>query len=76
MARRADAFVELKDELWIIEVSKDPGLRALGQLQTYRLLWTRDPVILKPEKLILVCETIEKNLLDAASSHGLQIIII
>jgi len=76
LARRADAIAELENELWIIEVADDPGLRSIGQLFTYRILWIRDPVIPKPEKLILVSERIEPNLLDGASSYGIQIYII
>ena len=76
LARRADAVAELEKEVWIIEVSDDPGLRALGQLFTYRVLWMRDPPITKPERLILVCEMIEPNLLDSASSYGIQIYVI
>ena len=76
LARRADAIAELENEVWIIEVADDPGLRSIGQLQTYRILWMRDPLIIKPERLILVCETIEPNLLDASSSYGIQIYII
>lgn len=76
LARRADAVCELENEVWIIEVADDPGLRSIGQLQTYRVLWIRDPVIQKPEKCVLVAETIEQNLLDAASSYGIQMYII
>lgn len=75
-ARRTDAITELDNEVWIIEVADDPGLRSIGQLLAYRVLWIRDPVILKPEKLVLVAETIEENLLDAASSYGIQIYLI
>jgi len=76
MARRADAIVELEKEVWIIEVSDDPGLRAVGQIMSYLVLWIRDPVIIKPEQMILVCSTIEPNLLDAASCCGIRIYII
>lgn len=75
-ARRADALVELRDQIWIIEVADDPGLRSIGQLLSYRVLWIRDPPIQKPEKLVLVGERIETNLLDAASSYGIQIYLI
>lgn len=74
--KRADAIAEVEEECWIIEVSADPGLRSLGQLQTYQILWLRDPRIFKPEKLVLVCETIEKDLLDAASTYGIQIYVV
>jgi len=66
LAKRADALGELENEIWIIEVTADPGLRAIGQLQSYRALWLRDPKIIKPERLVLVSETIEPDLLDVA----------
>ena len=75
-ARRTDAITELDNEVWLIEVADDPGLRSIGQLLASRVLWIRDPVIAKPEKLVLVAETIEENLLDAASSYGIQIYLI
>lgn len=75
-ARRTDAITELENEIWLIEVADDPGLRSIGQLLAYRVLWIRDPVIAKPEKLVLVAETIEENLLDAASSYGINIYLI
>ena len=75
-ARRTDAITELANEVWLIEVADDPGLRSIGQLLAYRVLWIRDPVIQKPEKLVLVAETIEENLLDAASSYGILIFLI
>lgn len=76
LVKRADAIAELDDEVWIIEVSADPGLRAIGQLQSYRVLWFRDPKILKPERLLLVSETIEEDLLDVASTYGIQCYIL
>lgn len=76
LVKRADAIAELEDEVWIIEVSSDPGLRAIGQLQSYRVLWIRDPKILKPEKLILIAATIESDLLDVATTYGMQCYVI
>ena len=54
LSKRADAIAELDAEVWIIEVAENPGLRAVGQLNTYRALWMEDPKIMKPEKPILV----------------------
>lgn len=75
-AKRADAIAELDDQVWIIEVADDPGLRAIGQLQVYRTAWLRDPVIEKPERLILISETIDPDLLDAASMHGIDVYLL
>lgn len=76
LSKRADAIAELEKEVWIIEVAANPGLRSLGQLQTYRALWIRDPKIYKIERLVLVCERIENDLLDACSMAGLLIYVI
>jgi hypothetical protein len=71
LVKRADAIVELDDELWIIEVSADPGLRAIGQLISYGTLWKRDPKIAKTLRLVLVARTIEEDLLDVAAEYGM-----
>lgn len=76
LSRRADAIAELENEVWIIEVASRPGLRAIGQLQTYRALWIRDIKILKPEKAVLVCEILEEDFADAASMYGIMIFVI
>jgi hypothetical protein len=75
-AKRADAIAELDNEVWIIEVAPDPGLRILGQLIAYQALWLRDPKINKLEKMILVSEVPNEDLFDAASMHGVLIFII
>jgi len=75
-SKRADAMAELENEVWIIEVAKEPGLRALGQLQVYRALWLRDPKIMKIERPILVADTINKDLLDAAGMYGVLTFIV
>lgn len=72
-AKRADAIAELDKEVWIIEVTNDAGLRTLGQVQTYRVLWLRDPVIAKPEKVVIVCGTISPDFLDAATMYGVLV---
>lgn len=75
-SKRADAIAELKDQVWIIEVAKEPGLRAIGQVQVYHALWLRDPKIMKPEKIVLVADTINNDLLDAAGMYGVQTFIV
>ncbi|MBA7495671.1 hypothetical protein ES702_06260 [subsurface metagenome] len=76
LAKRADAIAELDNEVWIIEVAPDPGIRIIGQLQTYRVLWLRDPKINKLERMILVSETPNEDLFDAASTLGISIYIL
>lgn len=72
VSKRADAVAELKDSVWIIEVAKTPGLRAVGQLQVYRALWIEDPKIDKPEETILVYQDLDTDLIAAASMYGIR----
>lgn len=76
LAKRADAIAELENEVWIIEVAYDPGIRAIGQIQSYRALWLRDPVIVKIEQPVLVCNRIDPDLLDAASMYGITVFMV
>lgn len=73
VSKRADAIAELDDEVWIIEVTDDPGLRAIGQLLSYRSLWLRDPKIIKLEKMLLVCNKIDPDLFDVCGTQGIQV---
>ena len=75
-AKRADAIVETETELLIIEVSDDPGLRAVGQLQVYQTLWIEDPVINKPEKLLLVCGRIDPDVGAACGRFGILLYVV
>jgi len=69
-SKRVDAIAETENEVWLIEVSKSPGLRSLGQIQTYRALWLEDPPIAKIEKALLVCESVDQDLFSAAAMYG------
>lgn len=71
VSKRADAIAETADRVWIIEVASHPGLRAVGQLLVYRYLWLEDPKISKPEEIILVCETVDQDLIAAAVQAGI-----
>lgn len=76
LSKRADAIAELEHEVWIIEVADFPGLRACGQLNTYRALWIEDPKIMKPEKPVLVCRTIDTDLAKSLALYGGQIYVV
>lgn len=76
LQKRIDALVELKDQVWIIEVNAEAGQRSIGQLFTYQTLWLRDPKIRKLEKLILVSRTMDSDLIDVAGSRGIQIFLV
>lgn len=76
LQKRLDALAELKDEVWIIEVNAEANLRSLGQVITYQTLWLRDPKIPKIERLILVGQNIDPDLIDAAGQHGVQVYVV
>ncbi|MBA7607360.1 hypothetical protein ES703_14519 [subsurface metagenome] len=71
LAKRADAIAELEKEVWIIEVSDTPGLRAIGQLLTYLSLWQEDPAIAKIERAVLVCNFVDTDLIASAAKYGI-----
>jgi len=76
ISKRIDVLTVLGKEVWIIEVARDPGLRAVGQLRVYQSLWLRDPIIDKIEKLVIVCERIDPDLLDSAGMQGFLVFVV
>lgn len=76
ISKRADAIVELADETWVIEVVHVAGMRSIGQVESYFALWSRDPKLDKPPRKVLVAETIDEDLLDAAGVLGVSVFII
>lgn len=75
-AKRIDALAEKDNDLWLIEVSVRPGLRAVGQLLTYMSLWATDPKILKPVIPYLVCQQLDPDLAFVLKSQALSWITI
>jgi len=75
-AKRADAIAETETEVWLIEVSAYPGMRAVGQLNTYQTLWLEDPKIMKIERMVLVCERLDTDIGAACGKFGFQVYII
>jgi len=75
-SKRPDAIVETRDEVWLIEVSDYPGMRAIGQLHTYQALWLEDPKIAKIEKMILVCARLDTDIGSACGKFGFQVYIV
>lgn len=75
-SKRADAIAELKNEVWLIEVSAYPGMRALGQLLTYHTLWLQDPKIDKPVKMVLVADEIDPDVRLSYPSYKVQLYLV
>ena len=72
IARIQTDIAWLKKEL----PAADPGLRFLGQIQIYRTLWLRDPPIAKIERPVLVAESIDPDILDAAGMYSVMVFIV
>lgn len=70
-SKRADAIAELENEVWLIEVSAYPGMRALGQLLTYHTLWLQDPKNDKPIKMVLVADQIDPDVRLSYRPYGI-----
>lgn len=75
-AKRADAIGETDTEVWIIEVSNYPGMRAVGQMLTYQTLWLEDPRIAKLERLLLVCGRIDEDIAAACGKMGILVYVV
>lgn len=75
-SKRPDAIAETEKEVWIIEVSANPGLRAMGQVVAYQTLWQEDPKIEKLDRMVLVVETLDTDLGAAVAKHGGLIFVV
>lgn len=75
-AKRTDAIAETDTEVWIIEVSDYPGMRAIGQLFTYQTLWLEDPKIQKIERLVLVAGRMDTDIAAAAGKMGILVYVL
>lgn len=75
-SKRADAIAEMENEVWLIEVSAYPGMRALGQLLTYHTLWVQDPKIDKPAVMVLVADQIDPDVKLSYTPYGVQLYLV
>lgn len=60
--RRIDAIGITPDEIYIIEISTRPGLKALGQLMAYPTLYAQKYPTNKALRPLLVCEDLEADI--------------
>lgn len=75
-SKRSDVIAELTGELWIIEVSDNPRMRAIGQLITYEALWLEDPKIDKPIKKVLIAASIDADIATALQAVNIILHIV
>lgn len=74
-SKRADAIGITESEVWIIEVAAEQEMRALGQLMTYMTLWEEDPKFNLINIPVLVCETIDPDIIASAVRFGVQVYV-
>lgn len=74
-SKRIDVIAELFNEIWLIEVSDNPGMRAIGQLETYKALWAEDPLINKPVLPSIVGSYVDRDVISVAGRLGYQVFI-
>ena len=74
-SKRADVIAYTEDEVWIIEVTNEAKIKALGQLMLYKFLWDQDAKSSKPVKLVLVCDFEDSDLFASAKSYGIRIFV-
>src|SRR5512138_974790 len=67
--RRIDAVGYTSTELYIIEVTVSAGLKAVGQLITYPILYTETFRPSRPLHPLLVTEALQPDVLPALEKH-------
>jgi len=75
-SKRPDAIAETEKEVWIIEVSANPGLQAMGQIVAYQALWQEDPKIEKLDRAVLIVETLDSDLGAAVAKFGVMVFVV
>jgi hypothetical protein len=74
--RRIDAVGFQPDRITIIEITREAGLTAIGQLIAYPLLHSQTYPDNRPRKPLLVCETCDPNIRAALAHHSIEAIIL
>jgi hypothetical protein len=74
-SKRADVIAETRDKVWIIEVTSEAHIKALGQLMTYKSLWLEDPKNSKPVEMVLVCDEEDADVVASMQGYGIRIFI-
>jgi hypothetical protein len=74
-SKRADAIAYTEDEVWIIEVTNESSVKAIGQLMMYKSLWLDDPKSTLPVKMVLVCDFEDAMVFASARSCNIQIFL-
>ena len=75
VSKRLDAIVEYKDgRLFIVEVTRKAGLRAIGQAITYKFLWGVIDPMGKPADVFILCIFADQDVQAVAREYGIGIV--
>ena len=74
--RRIDAVGYTTNELYIIEVTVSAGLKAIGQLITYPILYTETYHPTRPLHPLLITESLQPDVLPALEAHQIDYLIL
>lgn len=74
--RRIDVLIEQPDLFTIIEITTTASLKAIGQLAVYRHLFMLDRQPTKPVKTILVCSSMDPDLISFCTTYGLEYAVV
>lgn len=74
-AKRADALIEYKDRIEIVEFRDQANANAIGRLLQYALLYQQDPVIMKPLQLVLVTNRYDSDVERLSILSGIKYIV-
>lgn len=73
--RRIDAVGVKHNEIHIIEITPSAGIHALGQLQTYPILFVKTFMPTKPVTALLVCAELGPDVQPALDHLGIKYLI-
>lgn len=74
-AKRIDAVIWIPGAVWVIEVKPVGSMAALGQAQTYALLWRREHLPRLPVVPVVVCDFVDEDMQAVYIELGVGLII-
>lgn len=70
--KRADLVARAGELVWIVELRHNASANAIGRLQMYAQLWSEDPVLPGPVRLVLVSDREDSALRFLAGRLGIE----
>lgn len=74
-SKRADVIAETTEKIWIIEVTNEVKVKAIGQLVLYKSLWLQDPKNPKPVEMVLVCDEVDSSVVAVMEDCGIRVFV-